>query len=504
MTLKSVFNSILFLAASATAAASVPIDLSVTAMGSAGSGNFAPYYVASNNNGLITQRDNALLDVSLCSRDTLSCGLSYRWGVEALGGYSSTVDYKRFSPRDGWSVNPQHPSAARLQQLYGRVDWHSLFMTVGMVNPSSALLDNRLSSGDLIESANSRPIPQVRVGFNDFQPIPFTQGWVEIQGEISYGKMTDNGWLRSHYNYYNDHINLGQFHTYKRCYLRTMSSQPFSLTVGMQVGAFYGGTTSTYNKGKLISTERHAAGIKEMFKMIIPTGGDESYYLGSILGCWDIQGRLRLPGRATLKAYLQKPYETGSGIGFLNGFDGLWGLEYKTNSRALVNGLVVEYLDFTNQSGPIHFDPTDIPGCTFPYHTDGGDDYYNNYTYNAYANYGLSIGTPFLPSPLYNLDGYLAYVDNMIRGFHVGFSGDITPRLSYRLLGSWRQGWGTSRLPRAESVYNRSAMVEATYTMPLHGGRLDLSGAIALDHGTIYGNNLGTLLSLRYSMNLLR
>ena len=149
----------------------------------------------------------------------------------------------------------EHPARVWIQQLYGEVKYRSLFLTVGLKEHDSALLDFRLSSGDFIESGNSRPIPEVRAGFVDFQDIPFTNGWVQIQGEISYGKLTDNGWLRDHYNYFQGHLNLGALYSYKRCYFRTNPSKRFSATVGMQVGAMFGGSTSWYYKGEVRKSE---------------------------------------------------------------------------------------------------------------------------------------------------------------------------------------------------------------------------------------------------------
>ena len=483
--------------------AEYPVDLEVSLSAGGGSGEFAPYYIGSNTNGRVTQAGNALLEVKLGTRSRVNSRLSYEWGVDLIGGWASSVDYARFDAASAaWIANSQHPSRAWIQQLYGRVDYRSLFLSVGQRDSRSALLNNTLSSGDVVRSANARGVPEVMAGFNDFQPIPFTNGWVEIQGEISYGKMTDNDWVANHNNDWNSHVCLGQWYTYKHCYFRTKSSMPLTLTLGMQVASFFGGTTTYYRNGEP-RTEKHPGGIKEFIKMFIPMGGDEDYYLGSTLGSWDIVFNYRLPRNAgSLKGYLQKPWETGSGVGFLNGFDGLWGLEYKAPRAGLVDGAVVEYIDFTNQSGPIHFDPTDLPGCNLPGHTDGGDDYYNNYTYNAYANYGMSLGTPFLRSPLYNTDGYLEYIDNLVRGFHVGVTGTITSRLNYRLLGGYRKGWGTSRIPRTESVDDTSWMIEGTYRPAIKGENLTVTARVAMDRGTMYGNTFGAMLTVRYNTSL--
>ena len=474
----------------------------------AGSGDFAPYYIASNNHGILTQSKDALLRLSIDKQPDATRRFSYGFGVDFLTGYTSSTDYLRYSPQaapgslpvaGGWLIpHPEHPARIWLQQLYGEVRYRGVFLTAGMKEHNSALLSHTLSSGDIVESGNSRPIPEVRIGFNDFQDIPFTNGWLQIQGEISYGKMTDNAWVRNHYNYYTGHYNQGALYTYKRCYFRTKPAERFSATFGMQVGAFFGGESRWYDHGELVKTARHSKGIKQFFKMFLPTDGGQEYYTGSSLGSWDILLRYRLDNCSTLKAYMQKPWEDGSGIGFLNGFDGVWGLQFTASRKGWINGAVIEYIDFTNQSGPMHWDPDDHPGTDIPGRAEGADDYYNNHEYNAYANYGMAIGTPFAVSPIYNTDGYLQFAANRVRGFHVGVEGNFTSEVSYRLLGGYRKAWGSGYVPFVTPKDDTSFMLEASYS-PRKIDGLTVKASFGLDHGNLYGNNTGGMITVTYN-----
>lgn len=488
------------------AAEGYDVEARAEAILAAGSGDFAPYYIASNNHGIMPQSKDALLRLSLKRDMKTDSRFSYGFGADILTGWESSVDYLRFSetaaagavPAGNYGFfNPEghHPSRIWIQQLYGEIRYRGVFLTAGMKEHSPALLSPTLSSGDLVESGNARPIPEVRVGFNDFQDIPFTNGWVQIQGEISYGKMTDNGWIKDHYNYYDSHYNQGALYSYKRCYFRTRPSERFSATVGMQVGAFFGGESYWYDKGRIIRSAKYSRGVKQFFKMLLPTDGGLDYYSGSSLGSWDINLRYRLNNGATLKAYMQKPFEDGSGIGFLNGFDGLWGLQFTAPGKGIISGAVIEYLDFTNQSGPFHWDPDDNPGTTITSRAEGADDYYNNHEYNSYANYGMAIGSPFMVSPIYNTDGYLQFAANRIRGFHIGVEGMITDGLSYRILGGYRKAWGNGYIPMITPRHDTSLMVEASYTLPSMKA-LTLKAAFGLDHGTLLGNNTGAMVSV--------
>lgn len=485
---------------SGMASAVVPVEYEAEALFNAGSGELAPYYIASNRHGVLTQKDNGLVMLGAKKDMSLSRRFSYGFGVEAVAGYSSETGYMRYDQQSSsFYTNNQDPAPVFLQQLYGEVKYRGVFLSAGMKERSSALLNPCLSSGDLVESGNARPIPQVRAGFVDFQDIPFTGGWVQIQGEISYGKMADNDWMRDHYNYYNWHINIGGFYTYKRAYFRTNTTKPFSVTVGMQSAGLFGGTTTDYRNGVKVKETKCPQSLKTFFRMFIPARNDGSDFVdGNSLGSWDVMARYRFSSGIKLKIYLQKPWEDGSGIGWMNGFDGVWGLEFESpDANAIVKGAVIEYLDFTNQSGSIHWSPDDSPGTTITSHATGGDQYYNNYQSNSYMNYGMSIGSPFLPSPIYNLDGYMAYVHNRVRGFHAGINGRIAGFVDYRMLGSYRKAWGDSRIPVARPAEDTSMMVEASYSVPSVSG-LRIKAQVAFDAGSIYGDTFGACLSVSY------
>lgn len=480
------------------ATAAYPVHYRAEVTGNAGNGSFAPYYMASNNFGILTQPYSALARVSAWRGMEMDKRFSYGFGVDALAGYASSSPYLRYVPAESkFTPVRRHPANVWLQQLYAEVKYRGVFITAGLKETGSALLNDRLSSGDITWSANSRPMPGVRAGFHGFENIPFTNGWVQINGEFFYGKPTDNDWLTERYNEYNSFVTTGRWINYKRVYFRTKPSQPFSLTIGMQAAAQFGGTQVNYENGVRGKTIVASASFKDFFQMLIP-GKDDDYWSGNHLGSWDIVGRYRMKSGHEIKLYLQSPWEDGSGIGKLNGFDGLWGIEYKSPCRSVVSGAVIEYLDFTNQSGPLHWDPIDMAGTTITDQATGADSYYNNYFYNGYAYYGMSQGTPFLMSPLYNLDGYMRYVDTRVRGFHAAVEGSVSGSVDYRAMVSYRISYGDSYVPRLKKARDTSWMIEARWNMP-HINGMSLKGQVAMDRGDMYGNNFGVLLSLSYN-----
>ena len=156
-----------------------------------------------------------------------------------------------------------------------------------------------------------------------------------------------------------------------------------------------------YSRGHLVDTRDRGLHLRYIWDMFFPwQGNGDSYYEGNSLGSWDFKARYRLPDESELSFAFEGPWEDGSGIGKLNGWDGLWGIYYSRPGRHLISGAALEYLDFRNQSGPLHYAPGDHTDTDITASATGGDNYYNNDVYSAYDNYGLSLGTPFLVSPL--------------------------------------------------------------------------------------------------------
>lgn len=474
----------------------------VSLYGNGSTGEFAPYYIGSLNYGRFTQKTDALIDACVVRPMDYDRRFSWGAGAEVLGGYFSANGYRKVDAESkSYITRSYRPGAVRLQQLYAEARYRALFLEVGMKNQHSLLLNDALSSGDLVESVNARPIPQVRAGFNDFQDIPFTNGWVQIEGVLAFGKMMDNGYLEGTYNYNSSLISLGRIYNYKRCHFRTNPDKPLSVTVGLQAGGFLGGTSYYYSAGKVVREDKYSNSLKEFLKMVLPLEGNgEDYYAGATLGTWDAKIRYRFRNDAEVSAYFEGIWEDGSGIGRKNKADGLWGIEYKAASqKGWLTGAVIEYIDFRDQSGPIHWDPGLTPGTSVTGHVSGSDNYYNNGYHGAYANYGMSIGTPFLLSPKYNLNGDLNYVCNRANGFHIGAMGNISSEIDYVLKLGYQRGLGTYSTPYRDPKTCFSMMLQARWDASAILPGLSAKVQVAFDAGELRGDNFGTAVSVTYS-----
>ena len=484
---------------------SLQLEYSVGIMLNNGNSELAPYYIASNRGGTITQQFSTLVTAGLHHHMSLDSRFSWGAGIDVWGGYASSAGYDRYTGDGQWIVQNQHPARVWIQNAWAEAKYRSIYASLGTAHKKSPIVNRKLSSGDLVWSGNARPPVGLLAGFIDFQNIPFTKGWLQLTGEFGYFRQYDDKWLENHYNYYNYFITTGTWLHYKSLHFRTKPTQPLVLTIGAQSACQFAGTANYYENGSVMRTVKMDADVKAFWRTFIAgSGGNssgDSFVEGNHLGTWDIALDFNTPHDGKLRTYAQWLWEDGSGIGKMNGFDGLWGLEYSNEgSNALVDGVVLEFVELTNHSGPIHWAPVDHEGSPISNEATGADDYYNNYIYNGYQNRGMSIGSPFVKSPLYNFDGYMRYRDNVMRGFHAAVSGCFTDKWNYRLMGSYRKCWGTPIIPRAGSVDDLSMALEFNFK-PWWRYGLTGTAMVAVDKGSLYGDNAGFLIGITYTGN---
>ena len=476
-----------------------------------GSNDFAPFYLHANRFGKITQSKNAQIDI--WAEDTLSLDkrFDFSWGVEVAGGYASKVDYPQWDNAiGGFKENMQGPAPIWIQQLYGEVKWRCLYLSLGLKDRKSCFVDQNLSSGDLLWSGNSRGIPEARIGFVDYQTVPWTKKWLEADICLSYGKFIDTDWVNHHFDYYTGKRNPGPFWTYKRLSLRSNHSKPFMFQFGFQMSGIFGGYTYKYYRGEHNQTLDNYGGFKDFFLMLIPLNSNtyEGYKTGDHKGTWDIAARYRFKGGETLRAYTQWLWEDGSSLLRQNGWDGLWGVEFSLGKRWWISKAVAEYIDLTNMCGPISFAPGyhNTGDGYLPYESLGRDSYYTNFYYRDYVNYGLNMGSPMVQGLLFYTDPESIAPNNgnihyfRVRGFHIGISGALGSNFDYILKYNHRKAWGNSNTyALINPIEADSFMAGVSYAFPNIKG-LNLGVSIGVDHGTMPSNAVGGMVTLNYTM----
>lgn len=497
---KYALSALLCLSAADIPAQPSDMEYRAAVVANASTGKFAPYMIGSWNYGKVTGASGIWHDGRLMKRLDTDSRFSWGAGFEYLLGYGTSSDYDRYTDSDAWTTCARRQAPARIQQLYAEVKYRSVFLTAGMKErPSAGIVDDALSSGDITRSTNARPIPGITAGFVDFQNIPFTNGWLQINGEIMYGRFTDGNYRRETFNHWMGVLSYDNWYIYRNCHFRTNPDKPLSVTVGMQAAGEFAGLARTYRFGEVIIEDNRGFHFRDIFDIFLPQeGSGESYYKGNSLGSWDLKARYRFRNGNELTLYFEGPWEDGSGIGRKNGWDGLWGLQFNFSRKGIISKAVVEYFDFTNQSGPLHWAAVDNQGSDMNLDLTGGDNYYNNDFYGPYSNYGMSIGSPFVVSPLYNVNGSPGYIHNRARGFHAAAEGFFSDAWRYKAMVSYQKAGGSGRIPAPRLLHDTSAMLEVQWSPETVSG-LSVMTRMAVDAGNLRGNNFGASVVVSYT-----
>jgi len=151
--------------------------------------------------------------------------------------------------------------------------------------------------------------------------------------------------------------------------------------------------------------------------------------------------------------------------------------------------VVVEHVVTRNQSGQFHF--LEFDHDKYPGRGGGGDSYYNNGEYTTGVSYfNRGIGSPLIPSPEYNEDGTLGFPNNRVSDWHVGISGELSTQVSYRLLATAMNTYGSHARPFRDIKQGVSGLLDITYKHP----KLEdwqFTGTVAGDARELFGRSLG-------------
>lgn len=307
---------------------------------------------------------------------------------------------------------------------------------------------------------------------------------------MSYGWFTDN-------NYQKRKVGTGHWYTksikyhHKEGFIRVgVPDGKWQFDIGMTIDTQFGGHI-VYADGNTIDLGNT---LKDYFRVFIPGSAgadkpqsDRNFYQGNFLGSEQIKFTHR-SDKFLVSAYLCNHFDDFSAMGKQNGWDGLWGIEMNFKDFNPVNALVLEFLQTTNMSGPLHgiHEPGEGPVDK----TGGADNYYTNSLYPGWAHWGMMIANPLIASPIYNKDGYMSFRYTRVKALHIGWSGQINSEWNYVAKMSHNRTWGRVDAPTLDILENFSAYASFSYTPEKwQGWRFNAS--LAMDVGEVYGDNFG-------------
>jgi hypothetical protein len=455
----------------------------VETFGSAATGEHTPFWTVNRNWGVVPlDANNFYLRGSLHHEQTLNKDWAWEAGVDFIGAKS---------PNYG---NPW------IQQIYGRLKWKIWQMDIGSREDYVSALNQKLSSGDFVNSNNARPHPQIKVSVPQYLIIPYTKGNVSIKGDFAVGYYDDNQWKEDRAAPNNIDYSKNVLSHRKSAFLRfgdieTKNKQQFIM--GISHVAQWGGVAYQY-KGTGYVSLHESKNFEDFLRMMMAMKGsskasqtDQLNAAGYSSGTYTLKYDRKLRNSCQLSVYLQHFFEDGSGMGFQNWRDNLIGAEFHTGKKSLISGCVFEYVYTKQQTGAVHFnyEMDDAHRNQLFKKGNGNDNYYNHIEYTHGISYfGKSMGTPLLLSPEYNTDGSLNFKGSRILAFHLAVEGYLHPSLQYRLLCTTGQNWGRYYVPFKAVKKGFVSQLELIYT-PERIKDLIIQLSVGLDKGDFFGGD---------------
>ncbi len=450
-----IFNTLFLNAQSDT------IKYDVTLSSAVSNGTYAPFWLQSNRYGVVSSTpQSAYLSTKIC---------------KDYGNNQRNFDY-------GFIANLLMKTDNQKKELY----FHELYakgkayifdLSVGFKEEIFGNQDSTLSTGGFLYSSNTQPIPKIFVGIEHFTPVPNTKD-IEIKGGISHGWFRDDVYIKNML-YHHKYVNLRVKATDYRLWFE------FGLDHSAQWGGILPGDikqSTTFTDFMTIFFGRGGGKESAQSERINALGNhlvSQSLKIQGFVGDYEING------------YWQNISEDGPIILIWNSMnvrDGLWGLSVKNDKFPIVKKFLYEYLSATDQSGPYH----DKDGIIYG----GSDSYFTNGIYlSGWTHFGRTIGTPLITSPLYNTDGYIGVRNNRVRAHHFGIEGNVES-YNYRLLSTFSENYGLYNGRYKPMKPNTSLLLEVNKKFTKLWN-LEGKLSLAADFGTLFGNSVGSMFSIR-------
>lgn len=456
-------------------------------------GDYIPFHIYANRHGILSPNGSQTYN-----RGLYSC----RWDTSDKWSFETGADlYFYHSKQEIYYTHHLH-----LQQLYLKVNWGQYALQLGSKEEEGEFVP-ALSSGNMLWSGNTHPAPSFRFGLDKFVPTFITGNLFEVKFNIRWSKQTDGNVNRKIYSAYEnnyaqegyvsrywdnitDHrqhakVENAWFH-HKSFFLRTTAEQPLFLTLGFEHAVLYGGK---------VNGENCSGAWNWLRGMLGGSGKKEGNQFNHAL-----TQNYRIDyheHRYAVGLYKQHYADDMDGGLFSCGADGLWGIDVKLHRSRQFNKIVFEYLQSTNQGGVVYANDVDRFDKNHVYRTAGNSNFYHDQHMGSWTHYGMILGNPLLATPLYNKDYYPDMTSNMLRAFHLAFSGNLLYRLDYVIRYQHTDSWGTPYAPFGEVRTNNSWGMDLCYNIT---DAWRVLGSIAFDRGSLYGDNTGCHLNIQYEL----
>lgn len=430
------------------------------------SGNDLPFWLVSNQNGVFSLKNSSYQLVQLGIERGLRRDSLKKWdifyGGNLVYGYAGKSD---FQFNQYW--------------LGARYKW--LIMKAGAQSDPVLYAGLSSTNGNMDWSNNARPLPGIAFSTDGFIPFFFWKKWLTVKAFYAEYILFDNQYID------NAHLH----HKYA---IARASLDSWKISAGLDHWVFWGGTSPV--TGSL-------PGFKSYLRYIFGLRGsrnsssiDRGNVVGNSLGLYLLTVEKEYPNMG-ITFYYNHPFEDRSGLEMDNIPDGLWGIYlHRKKGKAFLQDMVYELQNTTNQSGTYN---GLVIVSTGRVTGRGNDNYFNHSTYKSgFVHYDRMMGSPFFIPTIDSSGISKGFKNNRIWVHHIGLSGWMSERLSWKSYLSWSRNLGTyepnGMFPHALNQF--SFLAECSYS--LNRTPLRLKAGIAGDYGEYQERRLGGYVGLEW------
>lgn len=471
-------------------------EIFIEASGTVGGGDFSPLWLSANKNGLVSPYSNSAYE---------------RAGINGTLSIDSVKQMKMDYAFDiQLSQNAQ--SKFFIHEAYAELSWKKVHLVIGQKEHRLDFRNERLCSGGLGNGINALPIPEATIKV-DYFSFPGTNRWLKVAGRLGYGKTTDGNWQESWIadgGRYTSNILYNE----RALFLKLGREDKFPLTLegSLQMMTQFGGISynaygRNHHDGEAIV---HSEKFSDFWHALWPMGssdvtdGNISNAAGNTFGSYIFSLKYQANRDAAeeeqwyANAYFERMFEDQSMLTVQYGiYDHLVGLEFGLKKNPFVSHIIVEHISSKDQAGPVYHDKSP----NMPESYTGMDNYYNHSLYTGWQHWGVGMGNPLFPSPIYNSNHHLEFLNNRLRALHFGIDGNPTEEVSWRVIASFTRNWGTYAKPYPDVLAQQYYLAEAAYQpKALDGWKGTL--AFGWDHGSVTGNKTALQITIRKTFKL--
>ena len=355
------------------------------------------------------------------------------------------------------------PNEFQRETLYFNYTNRWLRATLGSQKNHDPSLGLSSSAQNFLMSGNARPLPGLLLEAN--QPIRLGN-FFSIDWGIGHYLLNDDRYVRDPYVHY------------KRLGVKWQWNVNNSFKARLQHFAIWGGTSPEY--GELSSD--FGAFIDVFFATqpeSDPVPGEALNALGNHLGSYFFEYSTNQDW-GMLNIYHEHPFEDGSGSGWANFPDGIWGVLFQPENTSFVSAFLYEYINTTNQSERT---------------SSGADNYFSNSVYRSGWTYeGNIIGIPFiLNDPTLEITPDTnPIISNRLRGHQFGVRGEFD-RFNWLLKSSIVTNYFRGSEKEGFTFLYNALFVE--YKTPNYG---ILKGQLGWDNGESIDSRFGIGIGYAY------